>query len=124
LYKGMSARKLIPVRLAHPSILAASLLVSACAAFGCSAPPGDVNSPYDPEELDEGAGGGDPGGAESDGGAGGDTGTGSGSPTRCGSDQTVCAGACVDLETDAQNCGACGDPCALGASCEDGTCGG
>ena len=118
----MSARNVFPVRLAHPRTLAASLLVAACAAFGCSAPPGDVNSPYDPE-LDDGAGGAEAGGLGEDGGAGGDSSTGSGNPTRCGSEQTVCAGACVDLETDAKNCGACGDPCARGESCEAGTCG-
>ena len=120
----MSARNLLPVRLPHPRTLAASLLVAACAAFGCSAPPGDVNSPYDPE-LGDGAGGaGGTGGQAEDGGAGGDSSTGAGNPTRCGSERTVCAGACVDLETDVQNCSACGDPCALGERCEAGVCGG
>src|SRR5688500_3050027 len=120
----MSPRTIIPVAVAHPRTLAASLLVAACAAFGCSAPPGDVNSPYDPEELDDGAGGaGDAGGgASEDGGASGAESSGSPTPKRCGAGLSACAGGCIDLETDAQNCGACGSPCALGESCEDGTC--
>lgn len=128
----MSAPSLAPLSLRHPvslrhRTLAASLLVAACAAFGCSSPasPGDVNSPYDPEEEagDGGAGdGSDPVDADLE-----DTGLDRAidrDPVRtCGPDLDLCAGDCVDTETDPQNCGACGSPCALGESCEDGACG-
>ena len=124
----MSARNLVP-RSIRSRTLATSLLVTACAAFGCSspAPPGDVNSPYEPD-IEEGAGG-----AATDDDAHMDyTDVGDGAAvdidhdaatvTVCPAGETPCAGTCVDLQTDDTNCGACGSPCALG-SCDEGTCG-
>lgn len=35
---------------------------------------------------------------------------------------TACADGCADLATDPLHCGACGTPCATGATCEQGTC--
>lgn len=34
----------------------------------------------------------------------------------------MCAGTCVDLDSDVQNCGACGAACGAGQSCRDGRC--
>lgn len=36
--------------------------------------------------------------------------------------ESLCAGECVDLATDAQNCGACGKQCSAGQSCRAGSC--
>jgi hypothetical protein len=41
----------------------------------------------------------------------------------CPSGQTLCFGACVDLETDGTNCGACGTVCGAGPLCMNGHCG-
>ena len=43
---------------------------------------------------------------------------------RCGCSpaQTACNGACVDLDTDVLNCGACGNACGTNESCCDGEC--
>ena len=35
---------------------------------------------------------------------------------------TLCAGVCVDTESDAKNCGGCGNTCPAGASCMSGKC--
>jgi hypothetical protein len=35
---------------------------------------------------------------------------------------SVCRGACVDLQSDALNCGACGNACGVGATCAAGVC--
>jgi hypothetical protein len=35
---------------------------------------------------------------------------------------TRCIGACVDLQTDAAHCGACGNACSAGATCTSGSC--
>ncbi|MDI7270092.1 MAG: MopE-related protein, partial [Myxococcota bacterium] len=40
----------------------------------------------------------------------------------CPAGLTCCAGACVDLRTDAANCGACGSACPAGQHCTDGVC--
>jgi hypothetical protein len=40
----------------------------------------------------------------------------------CKSDSTSCGGACVQLASDNQNCGACGNACATGSFCSAGTC--
>lgn len=40
----------------------------------------------------------------------------------CTSPRVICAGRCVDLKTDAQNCGACGTVCSSGARCIAGAC--
>src|ERR1700689_2474431 len=40
----------------------------------------------------------------------------------CDSGQTTCDGVCTDVKTDAQNCGACGTSCGLGAACTAGKC--
>jgi hypothetical protein len=40
----------------------------------------------------------------------------------CDSSQTCCARQCLDLETDARNCGKCGNACASGSACVKGAC--
>jgi hypothetical protein len=40
----------------------------------------------------------------------------------CPQGQTACFGTCVDLNTNANHCGACGDPCAAGQTCGGGQC--
>lgn len=40
----------------------------------------------------------------------------------CTPPQVSCNGACVNTQTDANNCGACGNVCAVGSSCQAGTC--
>ncbi len=42
--------------------------------------------------------------------------------TACAAPRTDCGGLCVDAETDAQNCGRCGNVCAAGMGCVAGTC--
>lgn len=44
-------------------------------------------------------------------------------PTTCTDPQTACNGACVDLTSDGQNCGACGNVCPAGQGCSAGMCG-
>lgn len=39
-----------------------------------------------------------------------------------GSDQTPCNGQCVDLTYDVDNCGACGNACGTGFTCDNGHC--
>lgn len=43
---------------------------------------------------------------------------------KCREGLTTCGGRCVDLSTDADNCGACGHACAAGVQCISGACGG
>jgi hypothetical protein len=50
---------------------------------------------------------------------GGTTGTEAGA---CPVGQTRCSGKCVDLQTDPNNCGACGNACGAGEPCADGIC--
>ncbi len=45
-------------------------------------------------------------------------------PCDCPCDQTDCDGTCVDTATDEANCGACGNTCAAGLTCQNGTCSG
>ncbi|MEZ4409604.1 MAG: MXAN_6577-like cysteine-rich protein [Polyangiales bacterium] len=40
----------------------------------------------------------------------------------CTASETVCDGRCVDTQTDASHCGACGTPCAAGSACRAGAC--
>ncbi len=40
----------------------------------------------------------------------------------CPEGQTLCAGECIDLRTDASHCGQCGTECGQDQRCEDGTC--
>ena len=40
----------------------------------------------------------------------------------CGSSLLECGGICIDPTTDVGHCGACDNPCAAGATCEEGTC--
>ena len=40
----------------------------------------------------------------------------------CADALSACAGACIDLQTDVGNCGACGHACSSGQSCEQGAC--
>jgi hypothetical protein len=40
----------------------------------------------------------------------------------CPSDQRLCGGACVSLQSDPQNCGACGRACGAGQACSSGAC--
>ncbi len=42
--------------------------------------------------------------------------------TMCGSGQTSCDNACVDLNLSTQNCGSCGNSCSNGQSCVSGSC--
>ncbi|WP_437636266.1 MXAN_6577-like cysteine-rich protein [Sorangium sp. So ce854] len=64
----------------------------------------------------EGAAGG--GGAGGEGGEGG----GEGGGEACGEDETLCGARCVDLESDAANCGDCGVQCGAGRVCAAGDC--
>jgi hypothetical protein len=43
-------------------------------------------------------------------------------PGCCAPGLVCCGGACIDVQTDARNCGACGNACAPGLACCDGTC--
>jgi hypothetical protein len=43
-------------------------------------------------------------------------------PTTCPAGLTMCGGACVDLSTNQDNCGACGSPCPSMDRCTQGTC--
>ena len=47
---------------------------------------------------------------------------GTGDEETCPTDQTRCGDACVDLQTDASNCGACGVVCPTGETCLGGAC--
>jgi len=40
----------------------------------------------------------------------------------CASGQSDCSGVCRDLQSDAQNCGTCGNACAAGFTCQAGSC--
>jgi hypothetical protein len=40
----------------------------------------------------------------------------------CGPGETLCGGLCVNFQTDVDNCGACGHPCAEGEVCSEGVC--
>lgn len=40
----------------------------------------------------------------------------------CEANLTVCGGGCFDLSSDPDNCGTCGNPCAVGQFCDGGTC--
>lgn len=51
---------------------------------------------------------------------GGRAGGGGGAGNEC--PRTICNGLCVDLDTDPNNCGACGDTCGGGAACVEGRC--
>jgi len=44
------------------------------------------------------------------------------SVTACAVGEVNCNGACADLATDVSNCGACGNACAIGATCTSGVC--
>lgn len=59
------------------------------------------------------------GGASGDSGVAGSGGSGA---ADAGCSQTLCGGVCVDTQTDASNCGTCGNACATGASCQSGGC--
>jgi hypothetical protein len=41
----------------------------------------------------------------------------------CSAELTLCSGVCANLQTNAQNCGACGRSCAAGGPCTQGKCG-
>lgn len=43
-------------------------------------------------------------------------------PSLCPAGQTTCGGSCVDLKTDANNCGGCGAKCAAGQTCVNSVC--
>lgn len=60
-------------------------------------------------------------------GSGGDTGTSDGAGSRtdaadCESGRRLCDGECVDVSTDADHCGECGNSCGSGKVCEEGAC--
>jgi hypothetical protein len=40
----------------------------------------------------------------------------------CPTGQTLCGSGCVDLQSDAANCGSCSEACAAGSACVDGSC--
>jgi endo-1,4-beta-D-glucanase Y len=42
--------------------------------------------------------------------------------TTCNSGQLECSGTCINVQTDSQNCGACGKTCGSGSSCQSGEC--
>lgn len=42
----------------------------------------------------------------------------------CDDDEDLCAGMCVNLDNDEQNCGGCGKKCSSGQTCENGSCSG
>lgn len=68
---------------------------------------------------DSGSGGGDTGGS-----GGGDTGGSGGGDGGSGCDglEVKCSGVCKDLDWDYLNCGACGNKCTGGTTCQDGAC--
>lgn len=63
------------------------------------------------------------GGAAGSAGAGGAAGvSGAAGATGCATSQSLCSGACVDLQNDNANCGACGVACPAGLTCANGSC--
>jgi endo-1,4-beta-D-glucanase Y len=42
--------------------------------------------------------------------------------TQCSNNQDECNGTCVNVQTDQQNCGACGKTCGTGTTCQNGSC--
>src|SRR3954452_11107440 len=42
--------------------------------------------------------------------------------TTCSSGQLECSGTCINVQTDGQNCGACGNTCGSGSTCQSGKC--
>jgi endoglucanase len=44
------------------------------------------------------------------------------STTTCSSGQMDCSGTCTNVQSDSQNCGACGNTCGSGSSCQAGAC--
>jgi hypothetical protein len=46
----------------------------------------------------------------------------SGTGPTCTSGQLECSGTCINVQTDSQNCGACGKTCGSGSSCQSGAC--
>jgi Glycosyl hydrolase family 12 len=87
-------------RISLPAALAA-ILGAALVVGGCAKP----------------SGGGDTG-------SGGTTGTGKGGTTgvTCASGQKACSQGCTNVQTDPQNCGACGTACGTGQTCSAGVC--
>jgi Glycosyl hydrolase family 12/Stigma-specific protein, Stig1 len=45
-----------------------------------------------------------------------------GTGTTCSSGQMSCSGTCTNVQSDSQNCGACGNTCGSGSSCQAGAC--
>jgi hypothetical protein len=76
--------------------------VNNCGACGTACDPGQGCSGGNC--IDQGNGGGSDGGVN------------------CNPGQMLCGGLCVDTSTDANNCGACGTVCPMGAACQAGMC--
>src|ERR1700733_10212547 len=62
-----------------------------------------------------------PGGGGGTGGAGGPGAAGT-TGTSCAASQKACSQGCTNVQTDSQNCGACGTVCGTGQTCQSGTC--
>ncbi len=94
---------------------ASAAALSSLASVGCD--------PFGSHEaLTAGSGGqgaGSGGATSAQTGSGGATSTGSG---MCVGAETLCGSSCVDLQTDAANCGTCGKACSFNEACEGGEC--
>ena len=69
-----------------------------------------------------GGGGGPPGGGPGGPGGGNPGGGGGGNVPNCPAGRTNCAGSCVNLRSDADNCGSCNNKCKGKRECLAGTC--
>ncbi|HUB09845.1 MAG TPA: MopE-related protein [Myxococcales bacterium] len=121
LFLGMRRRRTPVTRRGAVTGVALGLAGLAALALSCSGTPpsGTAGSTGGASATTASGGLGGNGSSTGAGSTGGTSGSASGGSGGC----TSCGGACVNLATDAANCGACGKACASGESCVLGACG-